>query len=121
MVAVRHGFSPPEDTSPSRGFHCDVTREPDAVTVRPVGELDLATVPVLEAQLAQSRAAAVRRVRLDLRGLRFIDSSGLHLILRCDLDAQRDGYALELVPGAPAVQRVFELSGLTARLPFVDA
>jgi hypothetical protein len=31
------------------------------------------------------------------------------------------GARLELVPGPPAVQRVFELTGLIAALPFRDA
>lgn len=111
MVAVGNGCEP---------FRCDVIREPNAVRVRPVGELDLASAPVLDAQLKELREAGVRRVLLDLRGLLFIDSSGLHVILRCDAEARRDGFSLELVRGSRAVQRVFDVSGVAERLPFVD-
>ena len=102
-------------------FRCDVTSDGDSVTVRPVGELDMDTTPVLDAQIRELCDGAVRRLVLDLRGLQFIDSTGLHLILRYDAEARQDGFSLELVAGDRAVQRVFEISGVAAQLPFVDA
>jgi anti-sigma B factor antagonist len=112
----------PWDTMPpEEPFRCEVTPERDAVRVRPVGELDMDTAPVLEAQMRELRDEGVRRLILDLRGLLFIDSTGLHLILHYDAEARRDGFALELVPGNRAVQRVFEVSGVAAHLPFADA
>jgi anti-sigma B factor antagonist len=89
--------------------------------VRPVGELDALTAPTLEAQINELREAGFRRVVLDLRGLSFMDSTGLHLIFRCDEEARQDGFAFELISGTRAVQRVFEVAGFAERLPFVDA
>jgi anti-anti-sigma factor len=89
--------------------------------VRALGELDLATVPILEAEVAQLREAGFRRLVLDLSGLGFIDSTGLRCIVALDADARRDGFSIALVAGPPAVQRVFELTGTTAQLPFIDA
>jgi anti-anti-sigma factor len=91
------------------------------VRVRAIGELDLGTVPVLEAQISELVEAGFRRVCLDLSELSFMDASGLHLVMRWDAEARRDGFAFELVPGPRAVQMVFEISGLVARLPFVGA
>jgi anti-sigma B factor antagonist len=110
------------DPSPAEPepFRCEVSRERDAVRVRPIGELDVATAPILETQIAQLRDAGDRRIMLDLRGLQFIDSTGLHLILHHDTQARRDGYTLTLLPGSPAIQRVFDLAGLTTRLPFAN-
>jgi anti-sigma B factor antagonist len=88
--------------------------------VRPVGELDVSTVPVLAARIAELRRAGFRQVVLDLSGLLFIDSSGLHMIIDCDADARQDGCAFELIPGLPSIQRVFEITGLAGRLPFRD-
>ena len=102
-------------------FRCEVTPERDAVRVRPVGELDMDTAPVLDAQMRELRDSGFRRLILDLRGLQFIDSSGLHLILRYDAEARRDGFALELLPGNRTVQLVFEVSGVAAQLTFADA
>jgi anti-anti-sigma factor len=45
--------------------------------VTAVGELDLAAVPELDAAL-QRAAADRKRVVVDLRGLDFMDSSGVH-------------------------------------------
>jgi anti-sigma B factor antagonist len=107
----------PSDPDPLR---CDVSRNGDHAHVRLVGELDLATVPHVEARLAELQGAGVKRVVLDLSGLRFLDSTGLCCILEHDAAARRDGFSMALVPGPPAVQRVFELTGTEQRLPFVD-
>jgi hypothetical protein len=58
------------------GFRCDVSRESDTASVRTVGELDLATVPVLSAQIADLRQAGCRHVIIDLSDLTFMDSTG---------------------------------------------
>jgi anti-sigma B factor antagonist len=102
-------------------FRIDVEREPGRIRVRPVGELDLATVPALEQELARVRDSATRCVVLDLRGLTFMDSTGLSLALRWSLEASRDGFDFSLVRGEGAVRRLFELTGMDGRLPFQDA
>jgi anti-anti-sigma factor len=99
---------------------CEVVPDRDVVRVRPVGTLDLATVPVLEEQLAELLSAGFRELIVDLRGLVFMDSTGLRLLLRWDAAARNDGFALGFVPGAPEVQRVFELTSTTDRIAFVD-
>jgi ABC-type transporter Mla MlaB component len=38
-------------------FRCELEPERDRVRVRPIGEIDMGTVPVLEAHLAQIKAA----------------------------------------------------------------
>jgi anti-sigma B factor antagonist len=92
-----------------------------AARVRPMGELDLATVPVLVAELAGLRHAGVRVVILDLSALDFIDSSGLRCILEYDAEARRNGCSIALVRGPDAVQRVFRITDTEARLPFIRA
>jgi anti-anti-sigma factor len=76
------------------------------------GELDIAAVPVLEECLGQLRAEHAA-VRLDLAQLEFMDSSGLHLLLRCAEHARDDGWAFGIEPDvSPAVKRLFELAGV---------
>ena len=41
-------------------FRCEVDPDRESVIVRPVGALDLATVPIVDAQLAELVAAAFR-------------------------------------------------------------
>jgi anti-sigma B factor antagonist len=103
-----------------RTFACEVEPERDAVRVRPVGSLDMATASVLEQQLEELRAAGFRRLIVDLGGLTFMDSSGLRLALQWHAAAQQDGFEIGFLPGSPAVQRVFELTGMTEHVPFVD-
>jgi anti-sigma B factor antagonist len=102
-------------------FRIEVEREPDHARVRPVGELDLATVATLEQELARVRESGVPAVVLDLRGLTFMDSTGLSLTLRWALEASRDGFDFSLVRGKGAIRRLFELTGMDHRLPFRDA
>jgi anti-anti-sigma factor len=108
--------------SPPRAEPFLVEVEPDGdrdgVRVVPVGELDLGTAPALDEQLDRLLLSGRRAVVLDLRGLKFMDTSGLRLVLQLDARARRDGVELALVAGSPAVQRVFEIGGLADRLPF---
>ena len=110
--------SPPPPVAES--FRCEVSRADGTATVHILGALDLATAPVLDAQLAELRDAGCRRLILDLRGLDFIDSTGLRCILRYDADARQDGFSIALIQGPPAVQRVFMLTRTTEHLPFID-
>ena len=86
-------------------FRCEVSRERTTARIQAVGELDLATVPILDAELAGLRDAGFPHLILDLAGLDFIDSTGLHCILRYDAEARQDGYSIALIPGPPPVQR----------------
>lgn len=89
--------------------------------VRARGDLDLSSVPALERalDLAASRDG-VDEIVLDLRALRFIDSSGLRLVLATDARMRREGRRFALVKGPRGVHRVFELAVLEDRLVFVD-
>jgi anti-anti-sigma factor len=99
-------------------FTCEVTPERDHVVVAPRGELDMATVGILEQELRQLYESGFRNIVLDLGGLTFMDSSGLHLVIRWTAEASRDSFAFELEPGQPIVQRIFELAAVTDELPF---
>ena len=58
------------------------------------------------------------RLVLDLRGLSFIDSTGLHLLVALDQRAQRDGFQLTLLAPAAPADRAIRLCGLDETLPF---
>jgi anti-sigma B factor antagonist len=102
-------------------FQVDVQPEPYGARVCPVGEIDLATVAHVRRNIEESVAAGCRRVVLDLRGVTFMDSTALHLALDADAAASADGWELLIIAGSGRVQRVFEITGLRERLPFVEA
>jgi anti-anti-sigma factor len=99
-------------------FRCVVQQLDERARVEARGELDLATAPDLEAALTQVRAAGARSIELDLAGLSFIDSTGVKLLWQWTRQSGDVGFVLRLKPGPPAVQRVFEITGLTRALPF---
>jgi anti-sigma B factor antagonist len=99
-------------------FAVEVRRRDDVVIVEPRGELDVATVETLGTALNDIRGA--RRLVLDLRGLSFIDSGGLHLLVALHKRAQRDGFQLALVAPAPPADRAIQVCGLGKTLPFVS-
>jgi anti-anti-sigma factor len=102
-------------------LRCEVVPERDVVRVRAIGSLDMATAPVLEQQLEELRDAGFRRLIVDLGELSFMDTTGLHFALRWRDAARQDGFEIRFAPGPPAVQRVFEVTGMTAEVPFIDS
>ena len=102
-------------------FRCELEDVGDATArLRPSGELDMATVGELEECFRGAHATGFRRLIVDLRSLDFMDSTGLTLLTRWTLGAQRDGYEFAVVPGDERVRRLFELTGLTPHFTFLD-
>jgi anti-sigma B factor antagonist len=100
-------------------LYCELEPEREAVRLRPIGSLDMATLPVLERQLQELRDAGFPRLIIDLGGLSFMDSNGVRFALKWRATALRDGFQISFAPGRPAVHRVFELAGVTDHVPFV--
>jgi anti-sigma B factor antagonist len=109
-------FSPASaDSAP---FGCVLAAEGPGVTrMTLTGELDLATVRVLDATLSKAAEDAML-VIVDLSALTFMDSAGLKTIATVEAQLRAANRRLEIIPGQPQVQRIFELSGLADRLPF---
>ena len=84
--------------------------------VQPWGELDLSSAERLRAALDE--LGAPRSLVLDMRGLSFIDSTGLHLLTELHERAKRDRFELQLVAPPAPVDRAFRICGLDRRLPF---
>jgi len=84
------------------------------------GELDLATAPVLQEKLDRAKRGR-GAVVIDLSGLRFIDASGLHMLVRAERQLRASGGQLVLVRGPRAVRRVFELTGLDRHFALCDS
>lgn len=113
-----HPMQPPADDDPG-SLSCEVVPERDAIRVRPIGSLDMATGRVLEQQLQELREAGFRRLIVDLGSLSFMDSTGLKIALKWHEAAHQDGFEIGFAPGPPSVQRVFEVTGTSQYLPFI--
>jgi anti-sigma B factor antagonist len=98
------------------------TRNGTLAVVAPTGELDLSGAAVLEGELERLAAEPeLGTVVLDLRGLEFMDSSGLRLVVLADMRAREAGRRFALIRGDDTVHRVFEITRMAERLEFVDA
>ena len=75
------------------------------------GELDLAVAARVGEALADHEISAV-----ELSGVTFMDSVGLHALLEARYDRERTGGTLRIVAASAAVRRLFELVGLTELL-----
>ena len=96
--------------SSSAPFTVSSDSSPAAVTVVVTGEVDLDTAPTVR------HLHGGANVHLDLGGVTFMDSSGLHVLLATTRRASLVGAELQLVRVSPRVQRLLELTGTEAVL-----
>ena len=113
-----HAGTPVEPT-PAR---LEVRRvdHPLGVVLTLSGELDLATAPVLQARLDPVMRGS-GMVVINLSRLEFIDSSGLHTLVRAERHLRRSGGQLVLVRGPRAVHRIFEITSLDSHFELYDS
>lgn len=101
-------------------FQVNVSEGNQVVSMTLVGELDLATAGRLESELRRVERGRPSLLELDLRQLRFIDSTGLRLIIGADVKAREDGRRIAIVRGPEPVHKVFQLALLDKRLDFIE-
>lgn len=99
----------------------DISETDRAVVVALGGELDVRGAATLDPELRRIAAEpGPPAVVLDLRGLQFMDSSGLRSVVMADAALRAAGRRLALVRGDAEVQRVFSVTRMDERLTFVD-
>ena len=84
--------------------------------VRLRGELDIESAPDLERVLLRSRPAG-QRVVVDLAELKFMDSTGLRVLLRARAAADEGRWEINLRNVPPTIRRLFDMTGVHAALP----
>ena len=87
----------------------DVQHDDATVVVLVVGEVDLATSP----QLRECLMALDGVVVVDLRGVTFLDSSGLNALIGGKKHLTGQGGTLRLQGAQPHVRHVFDVMGMT--------
>jgi anti-anti-sigma factor len=84
--------------------------------IRLRGELDIESAPDLERVLLRRRPAG-QRVVLDLTELKFMDSTGLRVLLRARVAADEGRWEINLRNVPPTIRRLFDMTGVQAALP----
>ena len=100
------------ESSGQTGLRIDAAREEDTCTIRLSGELDLGNSEQLDAALLEAEASDASRILLDVDELRFIDSTGLRVILQATRRAERTGGRLRVTRGKGYVADMFRLTAL---------
>ena len=104
----------------SGGCSLDATRSAGSAIVRLYGEFDIASEDGLHDELTRHLEGAYRLV-LDLRGLTFMDSTGLGMLIQLQAAAVRDGFELEILCSSEGnVRTILRQTGLDGVLPVVD-
>ena len=101
-------------------FRVEVRKEDRAVVVAVEGELDLASSPTLEQELDRVRDADVDLLIIDLRQLRFMDSTGLHALVKANKRATESGRRFAVVRGGAQIERLLNLTGVGELLVVAD-
>jgi anti-sigma B factor antagonist len=101
-------------------FRVELRNEDRASVLVISGELDLAATPELERVLDEALGSGAAAVIVDLRGLEFIDSTGLSVLVRANQQALEAGRDFGIVNGGPQVRRLLSLTGVTERLRVAD-
>ena len=95
--------------------------EDEGVRVALEGELDLSSALLFDEEMRRIETeAAPATVLLDLSALKFMDSTGLRLILSANHRAIKRGHRLAILLGSEAIKRIFRLTGVVERLDIID-
>ncbi|NUU20649.1 MAG: anti-sigma factor antagonist [Streptomycetaceae bacterium] len=90
---------------------------PDRARVHVGGEIDMDSGPRIEDLMVRQITGGRVRIEVDLGSVEFMDSSGIHMLLRVRGRALDAGGGLDLVAAGPRVVRLLEVTGLTEILP----
>ena len=111
-----------EDSAFPLAKYCSMRSERHLGTtiVRLAGEFDLNCVEPFEEELRRLVDHETYIFILDLRGLEFIDSTGLTTLIELDAQARDFGSDFTILCGEGLVRRVLRETGLEGLLPVVD-
>ena len=91
----------------------------DVLTVYPVGDLDMATAGLMKEEIETilHNRLGVKTLVVNLKQIRFIDSSGLGMLIGCYKYMQGRGGGMMLVSAGKSLYRLLELSGMKKLMP----
>lgn len=94
----------------------DARHDKDRVVLALRGELDLASAPLLQSEIQSSGIETATTVVLDLQELKFIDSTGLRVLLAAHEASRERGQEFAVTRGSPQVQRLLSITGVGEHL-----
>jgi anti-sigma B factor antagonist len=108
-------------TSMVSELQIDVRRSPNqGSVVAPVGDLDLSNASALQQEVARVLEAGEPALVVDLRGLRFMDSTGLRALLAVNEACDDHGCDFAVIKGPNQVQRLLTITHVAERLTILE-
>jgi anti-anti-sigma factor len=95
-----------------------VRQNGSTAVLEPEGEIDISTVALVRLRLDEL-PEDIETVVLDLRAVRFLDTSGLQLVVEEHRRSADGGPEFVLVRAPEPVHRLFEIAGIADRLRIV--
>jgi anti-anti-sigma factor len=89
------------------------------LVIAPIGELDFSTAPAVHDALREAHDAGWTDIVIDLTGVTFMDSAGLHLLLELHRRTKH-GMRCAMTEPSPFVARLLDAVAMTSILPRVD-
>jgi anti-sigma B factor antagonist len=102
-------------------LHVEIRYAADRVILTLTGELDMASAPMLQSAVEGADLDARELVVLDLKGLEFIDSTGLRVILAVRKLCVERGQDLAITQGSPQVERLLSVTGVADHLKMIPS
>jgi len=95
------------------GFQLSIHQlAPQVLSVRLAGDLDLDVAYTFDAEMRRIEGESPQTIVLDLRGLNFMDSSGLARVLAVDRRGRRAGRRVCVVRGPAPIQRILAFAAV---------
>jgi anti-anti-sigma factor len=95
-------------------FRVSLEARPPLAIISVSGELDIATAPDFRRSVESTLEEDFQRLLFDLSKLRFMDSTGVQIVLEAHQRLGQDNVAI--CAPAPIVRKVFEALGLTGQI-----
>jgi len=106
----------------AHNFEAQSEHSGDTAVLRVAGEFDTNAAADFQREIDRVIAAGPQKILIDLRGLTFMDSTGIRMILSAQssfADASSNGHFFGIVPGPGSVSRVLEVAGVYNLIPAV--
>jgi anti-anti-sigma factor len=119
---AREGEAPPEPVAAPgvAGLGISVRAGRARTRVVVTGELDMSNADQLAARVAEAETGDPAELEIDLRGLSFMDSSGLAILFAANRRAREHGHHLVIVKDHGPIERVLNLAGVEEVIDVVE-
>lgn len=94
-------------------FRVDLVPDRTRILVAPHGDIDLSTAGEVREAIADVRERGFDRIVLDLRGVTFIDSTGVSLLVRTRSASHEHSWAFSIIDGSEQIEHVLVLAGVS--------